>query len=103
MESKLKYHFSQDDSAVGVQSELYQRYTVDRGINSSGSVQFLVEGQEDTHTSPPSRAFPEDHLDPFRSQHTFDPLVLLLVLVVVELDAEWHWIQRLDLGEEMED
>ena len=48
MEEKLNYHFTYDPDAPAVISTSYQKLTVDRGINSSRTVQFTVESQDDS-------------------------------------------------------
>lgn len=45
--SRLKYHFSEAESQADVQSSLHQRYTLDRGINTSRVAHFIVEGHEE--------------------------------------------------------
>ena len=47
MNDKLKYHRNSQISLPGVAKFNYQRYTVDNGIDSSRSVQFVVEGLPD--------------------------------------------------------
>ncbi len=47
MDSKLNYHFVVDHEAANVEFSSYQRYTVDRGIDSSRTVHFSVEDHTD--------------------------------------------------------
>jgi hypothetical protein len=47
METKLRYKFSVDESGADIDSGHYQRYTVDKGVNASRTVQFMVEGHDD--------------------------------------------------------
>lgn len=45
--ARLKYHFSESESQADVQSSLHQRYTLDKGVNSSRVAHFLIEGQDE--------------------------------------------------------
>jgi hypothetical protein len=47
MESKFNYHFEFKPEAPDVGGANFQRYTVDKGVNSSRTVQFVVEGQQE--------------------------------------------------------
>ena len=48
MDCKLQYHFETDSESMGVERVIEQRYTVDRGIDSSRSATFIVEGHPDS-------------------------------------------------------
>lgn len=48
MGSRLKYHFSDTESQADIQSSLHQRYTLDKGINTSRVAHFLVDAQDET-------------------------------------------------------
>ena len=44
----LNYHFSSPHDEPDIDFSNYQQFTIDKGINSSQSVQFLVEGHEES-------------------------------------------------------
>lgn len=48
MEDKFQYHFASDPDAPRIESVGYQCYTADKGINSSRTVSFHVEGFPDS-------------------------------------------------------
>jgi hypothetical protein len=52
MADRFKYQFAEDSSAPDLESSGYQRYTLDKGINSAGAVSFIVDGHHEAFIDP---------------------------------------------------